>query len=109
VRRHSHFTEPSHLCASREHAVRHAEIRRLALALAQARLQLQDNRAQLLAIAEDIIPGLTSRFGIGPVSAAQAIVSFCRDSHAAESDDSVRVHLKPPTPRKRADHGWSMP
>jgi len=62
--------------ASREHAVRHAEIRRLALALSQARLQLKDNRAQLLAIVEDIAPGLTSRYGIGPVSAAQAIVSF---------------------------------
>jgi transposase len=62
--------------ASREHAVRHAEICRLALALGQARLQLKENRAQLLAIVEDIAPGLTSRHGIGPVSAAQAIVSF---------------------------------
>jgi transposase len=62
--------------ASREQAVRQAEIRRLALALSQARQQLTDNRAQLLAIVEDIAPGLTSRFGVGPVSAAQAIVSF---------------------------------
>ena len=62
--------------ASREQAVRHGEIRRLALALAQARSQLKDNRAQLLAIVDDIAPGLTSRFGVGPVSAAQAIVSF---------------------------------
>jgi transposase len=61
---------------SREQAVRQAEIRRLALALGQARAQLKDNRAQLLAIVEDIAPGLTSRFGVGPVSAAQAIVSF---------------------------------
>jgi transposase len=37
--------------ARREHAVRQAEIRRLALALGQARQQLKDNRAQLLAIA----------------------------------------------------------
>ena len=65
--------------ASREQAVRHAEIRRLAEALGQARQQLKDNRAQLLAIVEDIAPGLTSRFGVGPISAAQAIVSF---SHA---------------------------
>jgi transposase len=64
--------------ASREQAVRQAEIRRLALALSQARTQLTDNRAQLLAIVEDIAPGLTSRFGVGPVSAAQAIVSFSR-------------------------------
>jgi len=66
------------LCAGacHEQAVRHGEIRRLALALSQARQQLRDNRAQLLAIVEDIAPGLTSRYGIGPVSAAQAIVSF---------------------------------
>jgi transposase len=62
--------------ASREQAVRQAEIGRLALALAQARSQLKDNRAQLLAIVDDIAPGLTSRYGVGPVSAAQAIVSF---------------------------------
>jgi transposase len=62
--------------ASREHAVRQAEIARLALALGQARLQLKDNHAQLLAIVNDVAPGLTSRFGVGPVSAAQAIVSF---------------------------------
>jgi transposase len=65
---------PAH--ASREQAVRQAEIRRLAGALGQARRQLKDNRAQLLAIVDDIAPGLTSRYGIGPVSAAQAIVSF---------------------------------
>jgi transposase len=66
------------LCAGARHeqAVRQAEIRRLALALGQARQQLRANRAQLLAIVDDIAPGLTSRYGIGPVSAAQAIVSF---------------------------------
>jgi transposase len=62
--------------ASREQTVRQAEVRRLALALTQARCQLKDNRAQLLAIVDDLAPGLTSRYGIGPVSAAQAIVSF---------------------------------
>jgi transposase len=55
---------------------RTAQIRRLALALGQARQQLTGNRAQLLAIVDDIAPGLTSRYGVGPVSAAQAIVSF---------------------------------
>ena len=48
----------------------------MAGALGQARQQLTDNRAQLLAIVEDIAPGLTGRYGVGPVSAAQAIVSF---------------------------------
>jgi transposase len=62
--------------ASRQHTVRQAEITRLALALGQARRQLAGNHAQLLAIVDDIAPGLTSRFGVGPVSAAQAIVTF---------------------------------
>ena len=62
--------------ASREQAVRQAEIARLALALSQARHLLKDNHTQLLAIVGDIAPGLTSRFGVGPVTAAQAIVSF---------------------------------
>jgi transposase len=65
---------PAH--ASGEQAVRQAEIRRLARALGQARHQLTGNRLQLQAIAGDIAPGLTSRYGAGPVSAAQAIVSF---------------------------------
>jgi Transposase len=53
---------PAH--AGREHAVRQAGIRRLALALGQARRQLKDNRAQLLAIVEDIAPGRTGRSGV---------------------------------------------
>jgi transposase len=73
--------------ASRVAAIRQAEIRRLALALGQARQDLTGNRAQLQAIVDDIAPGLTSRFGVGPVSAAQAIVSFshpgrCRNEAA---------------------------
>jgi transposase len=62
--------------APREHVIRQAEIGRLALALTQARQQLKHNKAQLLAIVNDLVPGLTSRYGVGPVSAAQAIVSF---------------------------------
>ena len=62
--------------ASREQAVRHAETARLALAIGQARGQLNGSHAQLLAVVDDIAPGLTSRYGIGPVSAAQAIVTF---------------------------------
>jgi hypothetical protein len=78
---------PAH--AGREHAVRQAEIRRLALALAQARRQLKDNRSQLLAIVDDIAPGLTGRYGIGPVSAAQAIVSFPTPAAAATRPRSL--------------------
>jgi transposase len=62
--------------ASREQAVRHAEIRRLALALRDNGRALKTNRTQLQAIVDEIAPGLTDRRGIGPVTAAQAIVSF---------------------------------
>ncbi len=62
--------------ASRAQTVRHGEIHRLALALRDAALTLKTNRAELDTIVNDLAPGLTSRPGIGPVSAAQAIVSF---------------------------------
>jgi transposase len=73
--------------ATREQAVRHGEIRRLALAL-QAGIQAQTaNKAQLAQIVTDLAPGLLGQPGIGPVSAAQAIVSFshpgrCRNDAA---------------------------
>jgi transposase len=56
--------------------VRHGELRRLAVAVREGGRALQTNRAQLHAIVDDLAPGLTDRRGIGPVSAAQAIVSF---------------------------------
>jgi len=65
--------------ASRALAVRQGEIRRLAVALREAARALKANRAELDAIVGELAPGLTSRPGIGPVTAAQAIVSF---SHA---------------------------
>jgi len=61
---------------SLEQAVRQAEIRRLALALRAARAELKANRTQLQAIIDDLTPGLTDRPGLGPVSAAQAIISY---------------------------------
>jgi transposase len=73
--------------ATREQAVRHAELRRLAVTLRDGRRALKANRAQLQAIVDDLAPGLTTRRGIGPVCAAQAIVSFshpgrCRNDAA---------------------------
>jgi hypothetical protein len=56
--------------ASREQAVRHAEIRRLTFTLRDHRRNLSTNRAQLLAIVNDLTPRLTDQPGIGPVSAA---------------------------------------
>ena len=77
--------EPRH--ASREQAVRHGEIRRLALAVGAGRDALVANRAQLQTIVDQMAPGLTDRRGIGAVTAAQAIVSFshpgrCRNDAA---------------------------
>jgi transposase len=62
--------------ATRVQAVRHAEIRRLAVAVREQRRELKTNRAQLAAIVDDLAPGLTDHKGIGPVCAAQVIVSF---------------------------------
>jgi hypothetical protein len=45
--------------------VRHAEIRRLALALLEAARVLKTNKAELTAIVNDLAPGLTHRCGIG--------------------------------------------
>lgn len=87
---------PTPAGSGRDQAVRHSEIRRLALAVQQARLELATNRKQLLAIVEDIAPGITSRHGVGPVSAAQAVVSFshagrCRNEAACSSSRTCRV------------------
>ena len=60
--------------------VRHAEIRRLALSVFAAGRALRDNTTQLQDIVDELVPGLTDRRGIGPVGAAQAIVSL---SHPA--------------------------
>jgi len=72
---------------TREQAVRRAEARRLALAIRDAGAELKDNKTQLGQLVGDVAPGLMSKVGIGPVSAAQAIVSWshrdrCRNDAA---------------------------
>jgi transposase len=67
--------------------IRQAEIRRLALALRDAHRELQTNRATLQTIVDNLAPGLTQQPGIGPICAAQVIVSFshpgrCRNEAA---------------------------
>jgi transposase len=62
--------------ATREQAIRQGEIRRLALALRENGRALKANRSQLQAVVNEVVPGLTDRRGVGPVTAAQAIVSF---------------------------------
>ncbi|MEO6712090.1 MAG: IS110 family transposase [Mycobacteriales bacterium] len=68
-------------------AVRRAEARRLAISIRYLAQQLADNKVQLTRTAEQVAPGLISRVGIGPVSAAQAVVSWshhgrCRNDAA---------------------------
>jgi transposase len=67
--------------------VRHGEIRRLAVVVREAGRALKDIRFQLRRIVDDLVPGLTDHQGIGPVCAAQVIVSFshpgrCRNEAA---------------------------
>ncbi len=67
---------PSPRDADRAQAVRHGELRRLAVAVRETGRQLKTNRAELAAIVNDLAPGLTDRPGIGSVSVAQVIISF---------------------------------
>ena len=98
--------------ASREQAVRHGEIRRLAHAIRAGRHALAANRAQLQTIVDQIAPGLTERRGIGAVTAAQAIVSFshpgrCRSdaAFAALSGTSPLQASSGKTVRHRLNRG----
>lgn len=62
--------------ADRAETVRRQECRRLAKAVAELDRQLRVNRTQLAEIVDELAPGLTDQPGIGPVSAAIAIVAF---------------------------------
>jgi transposase len=73
--------------ATTEQTVRRLEARRLATAIDVATAQLAANREQLMTLVTALAPGLLSHFAIGPVSAAQAIVSWshpgrCRNDAA---------------------------
>jgi transposase len=73
----THITRRRHQPGlSREQVVRRDEARRLAQAILTADAALSINRRQLLGLVDDLAPGLADRTGIGPVSAAQALVSF---------------------------------
>lgn len=62
--------------ATREHTVRQAEIRRLAVAIRDTRRELARNNTQLEQIIKDVAPGLLDLPGLGPATGARAIVSF---------------------------------
>jgi transposase len=67
--------------------VRRAKARRLAVAIRDPSVDLKDNKTQLAELVAQLAPGLMSKLGIGPVSEAQAIVSWshrgrCREDAA---------------------------
>ena len=59
-----------------ERAVRRAEARRLATAIRAAATELAGNKQQLADLVSGLAPALLDKSGVGPVSAAQAIVSW---------------------------------
>jgi transposase len=70
-----------------EQTVRRAEARRLAIAVRAATAELHANKRQLAALVAALAPALLAKIGVGPVSAAQAIVSWshrgrCRNEAA---------------------------
>lgn len=90
----------------------HAELRRLAIAVREGGRALRTNRGELAEIVDDLAPGLTDRRGIGPVSAAQAIVSFshpgrCRNdaAFAALADTNPLPASNGRTVRHRLNRG----
>ena len=56
--------------------IRRAEIRRLAAAISAATQQLTTNKRQLTDLVTTVAPGLLAKTGVGPISGAQAIVSW---------------------------------
>lgn len=58
-----------------EDLARATEIRRLAIVVSAHRVQLATNRDQLRELVDHLAPGLTTRHRIGPVRAAEIIVS----------------------------------
>jgi transposase len=61
---------------TREQAVRRSEARRLAVSIRDGDRDLVTNKQQLTALVRDFAPRLLDKTGVGPVSAAQAIVSW---------------------------------
>jgi transposase len=61
---------------TREQTVRREQARRLAAAVKDARRQLRCLRAQILDLVETLAPAMTGQPGIGPISAAQLLLTF---------------------------------
>ena len=82
-------------------AVHHQEIRRLACALRDADRLLKANRRQLQQLVHEIATGLIDRPGIGPVSAAQVIVSFSHPGRVRNDSAFAALAGTSPIPAKQ--------
>jgi transposase len=61
---------------TREQRIRRGEAHRLAQTVVDLDIELRTNLANLRAIVTELAPGLLDKPGVGPVSGAQAVVSF---------------------------------
>lgn len=59
-----------------DQAIRRAETRRLAQRIRELDTELKTNTHQLAGLVDQVAPGLINKRGVGPVTAAQNIVSF---------------------------------
>jgi transposase len=83
---------------TRAQTIHRTEARRLALAVSSLDRDLKENKKQLTAILSDIAPRLTDRVGLGPVSAAQAIVSFSHHGRCRTEAAYARLAGASPLP-----------
>jgi hypothetical protein len=88
--------------ASRQRAVRHSEIRRLALALREAGRAIKANRAELHAIVNDLAPGLTTRPGIAQSAPPRP---SCRSPTPVAAATTPRSPTSPGPARSRPPAG----
>jgi len=88
--------------ADRASRIRETEITRLATSLLVLRDALTDNKKTLTDLVHELTPRLTGRVGIGPVSAAQALVSY---SHPGRVRDDAAFAALAGTAPLPADSG----
>jgi len=101
---------PAH--ETREQRIRRGEARRLAQGVLDLDVELRANLTELRTIVTDLAPGLLDKTGVGPVSGAQAVVSFshrgrCRNeaAFAALAGSSPLPASSGKTTRHRLNYG----
>jgi transposase len=92
IRRRGHATE------TRVQTIRREEARRLAQTVRDIERELTANHKQLREIVESIAPALLAKRGIGPVSAAQAIISWSHPGRCRNEAAFAKLAGTPPIP-----------